>query len=54
MHQALALQFADRGWIADYKAPEKFVFLPMLPKGLTGKVLRRSLKETLAAAAAEA
>jgi len=31
--------------LADYKVPEKFVFLPDLPKGPTGKVHRRSLKE---------
>ena len=37
--------------LADYKCPEKFVFLPVLPKGPTGKVQRRALKEQLAAAA---
>jgi long-chain acyl-CoA synthetase len=30
--------------IADYKTPERIVFLPVLPKGLTGKVHRRDLK----------
>jgi long-chain acyl-CoA synthetase len=37
--------------LADYKVPERFVFLPDLPKGLTGKVHRRSLKEMVLAAA---
>lgn len=35
---------------ADYKVPEKFVFLPDLPKGPTGKVHRRSLREMALAA----
>jgi long-chain acyl-CoA synthetase len=34
-----------RSRIADYKAPERILFLPALPKGLTGKVQRRALKE---------
>ena len=29
--------------IADYKVPERVLFLPSLPKGLTGKVQRRAL-----------
>ncbi|MCU1235793.1 MAG: hypothetical protein JWP63_3760 [Candidatus Solibacter sp.] len=33
-----------RSRIADYKAPERVVFLPALPKGLTGKVQRRDLR----------
>ena len=37
--------------LADYKTPERFVFLPMLPKGLTGKVQRRALKEIVQRAA---
>jgi long-chain acyl-CoA synthetase len=37
--------------LADYKVPERFVFLPDLPKGLTGKVHRRSLKEMVLGAA---
>jgi long-chain acyl-CoA synthetase len=45
-----------RSRIADYKTPERILFLPVLPKGLTGKVLRRALKdfalESLALAAA--
>jgi long-chain acyl-CoA synthetase len=31
--------------LADYKIPERIDFLPVLPKGLTGKVHRRELKE---------
>ena len=31
--------------IADYKTPERVIFLPVLPKGLTGKVQRRALKD---------
>jgi long-chain acyl-CoA synthetase len=34
-----------RGRIADYKTPERIIFLPALPNGLTGKVQRRELKE---------
>ncbi|SPF52601.1 AMP-dependent synthetase and ligase [Candidatus Sulfopaludibacter sp. SbA4] len=34
-----------RSRIADYKTPERIVFLPVLPKGLTGKVQRRALKD---------
>ncbi|HWC96399.1 MAG TPA: AMP-binding protein [Candidatus Sulfopaludibacter sp.] len=34
-----------RSRIADYKTPERIVFLDALPKGLTGKVQRRALKE---------
>ena len=34
-----------RSRIADYKTPERIVFLPMLPKGLTGKVDRRALRD---------
>jgi acyl-coenzyme A synthetase/AMP-(fatty) acid ligase len=37
--------------LADYKVLEKIVFLPSLPKGLTGKVQRRALKEMAAGAA---
>jgi long-chain acyl-CoA synthetase len=35
--------------IADYKIPERIVFLPDLPKGITGKVDRRGLKDMLTA-----
>ena len=39
-----------RARLADYKVPERIVFFEALPKGLTGKVDRRRLKEmTLAA-----
>ena len=33
--------------LADYKVPERIVFLDALPKGLTGKVDRRALREML-------
>lgn len=35
--------------LSDYKVPERIHFMPLLPKGPTGKVQRRSIKETLAA-----
>jgi long-chain acyl-CoA synthetase len=41
------LQAFARERLADYKAPEQIHFLPELPKGLTGKVDRRTLKEKL-------
>ena len=41
-------QFA-RERLADYKVPERIVFLKELPKSPTGKVQRRALKEMLAA-----
>ncbi|HWD20962.1 MAG TPA: hypothetical protein VHB20_16975 [Verrucomicrobiae bacterium] len=31
--------------LADYKTPERIHFLPALPKGITGKVQRRALRE---------
>jgi long-chain acyl-CoA synthetase len=34
-----------RNRIADYKTPERILFLPALPKGLSGKVQRRELKD---------
>jgi long-chain acyl-CoA synthetase len=34
-----------RSRIADYKIPERILFLPALPKGLSGKVQRRDLKD---------
>lgn len=40
--EALRQWAAER--IAAYKVPESIVFLPELPKGLTGKVQRRALK----------
>jgi long-chain acyl-CoA synthetase len=39
-----------RNHIADYKAPTRIVFLEALPKGVTGKIQRRALKDMLAAA----
>ncbi len=38
-----------RSRIADYKTPERVLFLPALPKGLTGKVQRRELRDLVAA-----
>ena len=35
----------SRQHLAEYKCPEKVLFLPVLPKGATGKVQRRALKE---------
>lgn len=35
-----------RALIADYKVPETIFFRPELPKGPTGKIDRRALKET--------
>ncbi|PWU03204.1 MAG: hypothetical protein C5B51_19370, partial [Terriglobia bacterium] len=31
--------------LADYKVPERVLFLPELPKGITGKLQRRVLKQ---------
>jgi long-chain acyl-CoA synthetase len=39
-----------RGLVADYKVPERVVFLPVLPKGPTGKLQRRALKDLVVAA----
>jgi long-chain acyl-CoA synthetase len=44
-------QFA-RQRLADYKVPERIMFLQELPKGPSGKVQRRTLKEMLAASQA--
>src|SRR5260370_22985103 len=38
------LQDLIRSRVADYKTPERIAFLPVLPKGPTGKVERRALK----------
>ena len=38
--------------LAEYKYPELILFLAGLPKGITGKVQRRALKELRAQAAA--
>jgi long-chain acyl-CoA synthetase len=40
-----------REHLADYKAPTRIVFLDLLPKGITGKIQRRALKDMLPAAA---
>jgi long-chain acyl-CoA synthetase len=39
-----------RQQLADFKVPERFLFRTDLPKGITGKVQRRALKEVLVAA----
>ena len=46
-------QFAQKH-LADYKVPEKFVFLAEMPKNPTGKVHRGALKGTLLSASAMA
>jgi len=46
-------QFAQNH-LADYKVPERFVFLREMPKGPTGKVHRRALKESLLSASVTA
>ncbi|HJZ97463.1 MAG TPA: AMP-binding protein [Candidatus Solibacter sp.] len=43
------LQAHARGLVADYKVPERIFFLPELPKGPTGKVDRRRLRDILIA-----
>jgi long-chain acyl-CoA synthetase len=52
-HTAGAAELIEftRSLLADYKAPARIIFLPALPKGLTGKVHRRALKEMAASAA---
>ena len=42
----------SRQHLAGYKCPDRVLFLPELPKGPTGKVQRRALKELFAQAAA--
>ena len=44
--EAELIEFA-RQRLADYKTPERVLFIEQLPKGLTGKVQRRALKEML-------
>jgi long-chain acyl-CoA synthetase len=41
----------DRQCLADFKVPERILFLKELPKGITGKVQRRALREMSVAAA---
>jgi len=43
-----------RPLLADYKVPERIFFRAQLPKGITGKVDRRALRESLLANAASA
>jgi long-chain acyl-CoA synthetase len=38
--------------LADFKVPEKIMFVKSLPKGITGKIQRRALKEIRSAAVA--
>jgi long-chain acyl-CoA synthetase len=42
-----ALREHARRTLADYKVPEQIHFMPALPKGATGKVHRRSLKDAI-------
>lgn len=46
---AQALRLFARQHLADYKVPDNILFLEELPKGLSGKVHRRALKEMLVA-----
>jgi long-chain acyl-CoA synthetase len=53
-HEASAEELIafSRCHLAEYKCPERVRFLPVLPKGITGKVQRRALKELHLEAAA--
>jgi len=44
LHERELIEFA-RLSLADYKTPERIVFLDTMPKGITGKVQRRALKD---------
>jgi acyl-coenzyme A synthetase/AMP-(fatty) acid ligase len=46
------LRQCARQRLADYKVPDRIIFLEELPKGPSGKVQRRILKEMLAASPA--
>ncbi len=46
------LRQCARQRLADYKVPDRIIFLEELPKGTSGKVQRRTLKEMLAASPA--
>jgi acyl-CoA synthetase (AMP-forming)/AMP-acid ligase II len=46
---ARSLQLFARDRLADYKVPAKTLFLEELPRGLTGKVHRRTLMEMVMA-----
>ncbi len=48
------IQAHARALLADYKVPEKVFFRAELPKGISGKVDRRALRESLLATAANA
>jgi long-chain acyl-CoA synthetase len=50
---AEALREFTRQYLADFKTPAQIVFLDVLPKGITGKIQRRALKEMLSAACPE-
>jgi acyl-coenzyme A synthetase/AMP-(fatty) acid ligase len=39
------LRYLARQQLADFKVPERFVFRTDLPKGITGKIQRRALKD---------
>jgi len=43
LEEKSVLQFV-RERLADYKVPRKVVFMPMLPKNATGKILKTSLR----------
>ena len=45
------LRVHARELLADYKAPERVLFVEALPKGLTGKIDRRCLRDMLIAQA---
>jgi acyl-CoA synthetase (AMP-forming)/AMP-acid ligase II len=52
-HQAAGEELVSfaRQHLAEYKCPERVLFLPVLPEGHTGKIQRRALKEQRAKAA---
>ena len=43
------LRAYGRKLLADYEVPERIFFLAKLPRGLTGKIDRRSLRDILIA-----
>ena len=46
--EAALIEFV-RGRLSHYKSPERIVFADSLPKGPTGKILRRAVRESLVA-----